>query len=59
MSATVLSDTELLLMCTVEQADEYYGDDVGDLPEDGDDDTEIIEYPENYFKPPPAENEKI
>jgi hypothetical protein len=57
MIAMVLSDTELLLMRTVEQADEHYGDDVGDLPEDGDDDTEIIEYPADYFKLPPAETE--
>lgn len=50
MSAIVLIDTELLLMRTVEQADEHYGDDVDDLPEDGDDDTLVIEYPPDYFE---------
>lgn len=59
MSAIVLSDTELLLMRTVEQADDHYGDDVGDLPEDGDDDTLVIEYPPDYFEDASSETPAI
>ncbi len=52
MSDTVLSDTEALLMRTVEQAREHYGEDINFSADDevGEED-EIIEYPPAYFIP--------